>query len=434
MSFQTIEEVKVYLEKMPMFAVSGAVAARFGLDGILALCDAIGNPQQGLRCIHVAGTNGKGSVCQLLHAIYSKAGYRTGLYTSPHLERVTQRFVVNGEEMPDASLLRFFREHGSAVQQLQPTFFELTTAIAFWHFRQQQTELAVIETGLGGRLDATNVVTPLVSVITSIGYDHMDVLGSSLAEIAAEKAGIIKHGVPVVTGRLPDEAAHVIRQHAKLCSASLFDAATPEPVWDEGRITLMQHSQAKQLLTGFRQPVQRFNVAMAAQVTALLQPLLPVSEADQAGALQEVSALGAFAGRFEQFVSGSDIYYDGAHNPEAFSETLALARKTAAGRKMILVFTLMRDKLTPEMCRLISEFDELFYFEANLERAATFTEIHQQLPKVQPFNAANWPDLKKAVLKPDAILLFSGSLYFYRFAKSLFSGANTDAELFAGTA
>lgn len=419
MKLTTISEVKHYLDTMPMFSVSGAAAARFGLEGISALCEAIGNPQQELRCIHVAGTNGKGSVCQLLHGIYAKAGYSVGLYTSPHLERITQRFVVCGEEMPETELLLFFQEHGPAVLALQPTFFELTTAIAFWYFRRKGTQIAVIETGLGGRLDATNIITPLVSVITSIGYDHMDVLGSTLAEIAAEKAGIIKQGVPVVAGRLPEEAMAVVGRQAERLGSELHPAADPEPVWDEGHITLYQNKTETKLQTGFRQPVQRFNVAMAAKVVEILRPDLPVTEAQLASALLELSAKGAFAGRFEQLLPGEEVYYDGAHNIEAFSETLNLARKMAGNRKIVLVFTIMRDKLTPEMCRLISEFDELFYFEGNIKRAASFPELRHLLPNARLFNPAIWPTLKKAVTSHHTFLLFSGSLYFYRFAKEL---------------
>lgn len=419
MKFETVEEVKHYLDTMPMFSVSGAAAARFGLDGISRLCEAIGNPQRELLCVHVAGTNGKGSVCQLLHGIYAQAGYRTGLYTSPHLERVTQRFVVSGAEMPDESLLCFFQEHGAAVLALEPTFFELTTAIAFWYFRREQTDIAIIETGLGGRLDATNIILPLVSVITSIGFDHMDVLGSTLPEIAAEKAGIIKPGVPVVTGRIPEEARQVIRSVAQLNKAQLYETDSPEPTWEEGRITLNHKTPPATLQTRFRQPVQRFNVAMAAEVTGLLTRHFPVGDETLASALLALSSKGAFAGRFEQLVPPHDIYYDGAHNPEAFAETLLLARKLASGKKIVLVFTLMRDKLSPEMCRLISEFDELFYFEGNQKRAASFKEVQHYLPKAELFSAAAWPDLNKAVTFRQKILLFSGSLYFYTFAKNL---------------
>lgn len=421
MSFGTVAEVKHYLDTMPMFSVSGLAAARFGLEGISRLCEAIGNPQRELLCVHVAGTNGKGSVCQLLHGIYMQAGYRVGLYTSPHLERVTQRFVVSGAEMPDKALLRFFQEHGASVLALEPTFFELTTAIAFWYFKQEQTDIAIVETGLGGRLDATNIITPLVSVITSIGYDHMDVLGSTLPEIAAEKAGIIKPGVPVVTGRLPEEAMQVIRRVAQQSDAELRVTASPEPEWNAGCITLNHKTVPVKLQTQFRQPVQRFNVAMAAEVAGLLEQKFPVGEACLAAALWSVSVSGAFAGRFDQLVPPLDIYYDGAHNPEAFAETIQHARELASGKKIVLVFTLMRDKLSPDMCRLISEFDELFYFEGNLIRAASFTELQNFLPHAQLFNAAAWPDLKKAVTLKQIFLLFSGSLYFYRFAKDLVS-------------
>ncbi len=423
MNFSTAAQVHAYINTMPMFASSGRQAARFGLEGITALCEAIGNPQRDLRCIHIAGTNGKGSVCQLLHGVLSHAGYRTGLYTSPHLERVTQRFVVNGTEMSDTELLEFFREHGQAVLECAPTFFELTTAIAFWHFSRQRTDICVIETGLGGRLDATNVITPLVSVITSIGLDHTEILGETLAKIAAEKAGIIKEGVPVVTGKLPPEAFGVIRATARSKGVALHNAADPEPEWENGNVTLRSgienHNGMLTLHTGFRQPVQRYNIATAVQVLSLLHAAYPVRPELLTKAMAQISASGAFAGRFEQMLPGADVYYDGAHNTEAFSQALQLSRKIAGERKMVLVFSLMRDKLTPELCRLISEFDELFYFEGNYGRTASLSEIQQYLPDTKSFQSVVWSDLKDEALAGNIMLLFSGSLYFYGLAKKM---------------
>ncbi|MEQ8689097.1 MAG: folylpolyglutamate synthase/dihydrofolate synthase family protein [Imperialibacter sp.] len=185
---------------LPMFQRVGKVAIKKDLTNTLALCQALGNPQNKFKSVHIAGTNGKGTSAHSIAAILQAAGYKTGLYTSPHLKNFTERIRVSGEEMPRDKVVAFVERMKPVLEEVKPSFFETTVAMAFDHFASEQVDIAVVEVGLGGRLDSTNVISPLVSLITSISYDHMDLLGDTLEEIAGEKAGIIKKNTPVVVG------------------------------------------------------------------------------------------------------------------------------------------------------------------------------------------------------------------------------------------
>lgn len=217
-------------EQLPMFHRIGKAAYKADLNNTHALMDLLGHPECGLKCVHVAGTNGKGSSSHMLASILQEAGYRTGLYTSPHLKDFRERIRINGAMIPEERVVRFVEEHRDAFDAIKPSFFEWTVALCFDWFREEQVDIAVIETGLGGRLDSTNVVTPEVSVITNIGWDHADLLGGSLEAIAAEKAGIIKHGVPVIIGDASGRIAEVFRQKAESETAPIHFVEHMEPV------------------------------------------------------------------------------------------------------------------------------------------------------------------------------------------------------------
>ena len=194
---QTIEYL---LTRLPLFSRIGAAAYKADLNNIRALSSLLGNPEKKFRSIHIAGTNGKGSTSHMLAAILQKAGYKTGLYTSPHLHDFRERIRINGQVIPEKQVTGFTRRIKPFIEQIEPSFFEITVAMAFEWFAEEAVDMAVIETGLGGRLDSTNIVVPEVSVITNISFDHMDLLGDTLQKIAYEKAGIIKAGIPVVIG------------------------------------------------------------------------------------------------------------------------------------------------------------------------------------------------------------------------------------------
>jgi len=220
----TYEQTLHYLyTSTPVFQHSGASAYKPGLDTSIALDNILGNPHKAYKIIHVGGTNGKGSVCHLLAAILQEAGYKVGLYTSPHLVDFRERIRINGEMISKEFVVDFVKQYRSAFEPLHPSFFELTSSMAFDYFRSEQVDFAIIEVGLGGRLDSTNIITPLVSVITNISKDHIQFLGETLGEIAYEKAGIIKPGVPVVIGEINDELVeNVFSKRAKELNAPIY--------------------------------------------------------------------------------------------------------------------------------------------------------------------------------------------------------------------
>lgn len=221
----TYPETLDYLySQLPMFTRIGAAAFKKDLTNTLALCKALDNPQHQFKSIHIAGTNGKGSTSHMLASVLQEAGYKVGLYTSPHLKDFRERIRINGQMIPEQAVIGFVAEHKTFFTSIQPSFFEWTVALCFDYFAKQEVDVAIIETGLGGRLDSTNVITPLLSVVTNIGWDHMDMLGDTLPKIAGEKAGIIKPNIPVVIGEFHPETAPVFKEKASLENSELIFA------------------------------------------------------------------------------------------------------------------------------------------------------------------------------------------------------------------
>jgi len=211
-------------ERLPVFHRIGAAALKPGLQNITALCGALGNPQQRFKSIHVAGTNGKGSSSHLLAAVLQSAGYKTGLHTSPHLKHYAERFKINGVLCPESEITAFVAQHRALIEHIEPSFFEISVAFAFDYFARSGVEVAVIEVGLGGRLDSTNIIMPDLCLITNISFDHMELLGDTLAKIAFEKSGIIKAAVPVVISETQPETAPVFQNRADELGSKIYFA------------------------------------------------------------------------------------------------------------------------------------------------------------------------------------------------------------------
>lgn len=315
--------------------------ARFNLDGISRLAAALGNPERDLRFIHVAGTNGKGSTCAFLASIYREAGLRCGLYTSPHLVSFGERIQINGEPISQADTaigLSLIREIiGPWTDTEKPTFFEAVTALALWYFKKQLVELVIWETGLGGRLDATNIVSPLVSVITPIDFDHQNVLGSTLEQIASEKAGIIKTGIPCVTAPQHDAALEVLTKVAQERQSPLVQFK-------------LQKLPAK-IHLGLRGVFQEMNALTAIYTVECLQPTIPVS--------REVSVKGLenarWPGRFQLVRAGErELILDGAHNPSGARALAVTLRLEYPGQRFPFIFASMRDKEWQEVFAILS--------------------------------------------------------------------------------
>lgn len=410
MQFSSPESVKQYLEQIPTFQSTGTTAAKFDLSRFREFCASIGDPQNGFPSIHVAGTNGKGSTCRILETILRKAGYKTGVYTSPHILEFNERFSISGEYIPDEELVTFFRQFADRVEQHELTYFEISTAIAFWWFNRSDVDIAVIETGLGGRLDATNVIDPLVSVITSISLDHTDILGNSIEEIAREKAGIIKSGTPLVIGDLPDVARGEILNIAEQKGSSVHNIEALSPTFlAPGRYQLTEKREKINIDTNLAIPIQANNIAIAWQVVHQIKDKFPISDEQFVRALEQVN-LGF--GRFERLIDSQPWYFDGAHNVEAVKALKQSVQAVESLEEATLVLSLLKDKLRPEMMKEFLEFKNIYYYQLNLERAASFDDINNWLPQVKTFpDDHNQPSFLDDF--DSQLVIFGGSFYFY---------------------
>jgi dihydrofolate synthase/folylpolyglutamate synthase len=380
----TYREAISRLEGLQMFG------AKPGLDRTARLAAVLGHPQQRLRFIHVAGTNGKGSTCAMLESVYRQAGLRVGLFTSPHLVAFAERIQVNRKLISEADVVRLVTELWPHVEQLgredHPTFFEVVTVMALRYFAEQQCELVIWETGLGGRLDATNIVTPLASVITNIHYDHQHWLGVTLDKIAAEKAGIIKPGIPVITATDLPEALAVITAKARQQAAPL--TLVPK--------TAAQTGLAATIALPLLGEHQRWNAATAIATVQVLQPLIPVSEAIVRtgltqvywpGRLQLVQPPGArsLAQAASTLPAGQEFLLDGAHNL-AGVEALDHALQTLfPGRKPAIILGILRDKDWDLMCRrLAPRAARLLLVNVSSQRSAAAEELRLACAAAHP--------------------------------------------------
>lgn len=411
LSFNSYSEVQLYLHSLPKFSTSGVRAANFNLERMVKFCAEIGNPQNKFPIIHVAGTNGKGTTCQMLASIFQTAGYKTALYTSPHLLDVRERFKIDSKNIEPETLLKFFRKYGGSVQKSELTFFELTTAIAFWYFSEERVDIALIETGLGGRLDATNIVNPIVSVITSVDLDHTDLLGNTIEKIAAEKAGIIKPGVPVVTGRLPEAAKSVIIDAADNLGAAYHSAENFEPLYENGSIKLHTNKETLSVKAPNRKKIDSVNAAVSYSVLKILENTFRITDSEFVSGIEKTDQYFPHHAHFEKLSPNKNWYFDGAHNLEAMKLLVGELLDRAPAREWTVVLSFMKDKLVPDLTEIWKPFPDVKLFEMQSERAATFSEMKQ----IFPYGSKIYED---DILNPEEgikseLVIFSGSFYFY---------------------
>jgi dihydrofolate synthase / folylpolyglutamate synthase len=246
------ESLNYLFSQLPMYHRIGAAAYKADLDNTIKLCTLLGNPQNSFKSVHVAGTNGKGSVSHMLASILREKGLKVGLYTSPHLKDFRERIRVNGMKIPKRYVSRFIHKHKEEFEKIQLSFFEMTVGLAFQYFREEKVDIAIVEVGLGGRLDSTNIITPILSVITNISFDHMQLLGDTLEKIAIEKAGIIKPGVPLVIGETQDEVSKIFVEKAKSTGSEIFFA---DSVFSVGSNVIASEAKQRQSAVNSRQSV-----------------------------------------------------------------------------------------------------------------------------------------------------------------------------------
>ncbi len=368
----TYEETLLYLyESLPMYQRVGAAAYKADLTNTIALCEAIGNPQHKFKSVHVTGTNGKGSSSHMLAAILQTAGYKTGLYTSPHLKEFTERIKINGNEVSKEFLVEFVTKIRPAIESIKPSFFEITVAMAFEYFATQKVDIAIIEVGLGGRLDSTNVITPLVSLITNISWDHQDLLGDTLPKIAFEKAGIIKSKVPVVISERNAEVDSVFVQKAKEQTSSVefaSDSWKVEPL-TTGLYEVTHQSTVFSYQLDLKGMYQQKNLAGVLSVVEILRAKdFSISQDHIMQALQSVTTSTGLKGRWQKLGERPLIICDTGHNEGGIREVVKQINQQEFN-KLFIVLGCVKDKDISHILSLLPKNAYYFFCQATIPRA-----------------------------------------------------------------
>ena len=393
MPFLTYKETLDYLyARLPMFTRIGAAALKPDLTNTLELCKRLDNPHKSFKSIHIAGTNGKGSTSHMLAAIFQIAGYKTGLYTSPHLKDFRERIRLNGEMIPEEFVIDFVNKQRINIEEIDPSFFEVTVALAFDYFAQKEIDIAVVEVGLGGRLDSTNIISPLVSVITNIGYDHMNILGNTLPEIAFEKAGIIKPGIPVVVGEKHAETTQLFLEKAIETKSEITFAC------DKWKVTKSAFQYGNDLLRlqvettipGFSEKEFTeldLDLIGSYQLKNLATVLSSVLELRKAGfiisndhvktALKQVKKLTGLEGRWQIIKQKPLIICDTGHNEDGIREVLKNINSYQY-TNLHMVIGMVKDKDISKILTLLPQKATYYFCSPDIPRAKSAGELKEE--------------------------------------------------------
>ncbi len=361
----TYEETLDWMfNRLPMFQKKGKTAFNGKLDNIISLCEHLGNPEKKFRSIHVAGTNGKGSSCHMLSSILQEASYKTGLYTSPHLKDFRERIKINGEQAPKDFVIDFISNHKDFLERRQLSFFEMSVGMALDYFAKEKVDIAIIEVGLGGRLDSTNIIVPEVSLITNIGYDHLDILGDTLQKIAFEKAGIIKTKVPVVISEYQKEVAETFKGIAREQEAKIIFAE--EEVTKERETSLLGKYQSKNVKG----------------VVATIQELddFDISEDDIDRGLKRVVENTGLIGRWQILQENPKVVCDTAHNHEGLSLVLGQIQKQSYSN-LHIVLGFVKDKNLDLVLPLFPKEAQYYFAKPDILRGLDVWELQEQAAK-----------------------------------------------------
>ncbi len=371
--------------KLPMFSRTGPAALKMDLSNTLAICKVLENPEKKFKCIHIAGTNGKGSVSHMLASIFQSSGYKTGLYTSPHLTDFRERIRINGQMIPEKRVVSFTESMIPVIESISPSFFELTVGMAFQYFAEERVDIAIIETGLGGRLDSTNVVTPELSIITNIGFDHVALLGNTLPLIANEKAGIIKAGIPALIGEKSIDTAAVFQLKAKNVQADLYFAddmvtikAAVQEI-DKLVVELTDNTLEKtlRLQTDLAGIYQKENIkTVYAAIQLLKKSGWDISEDVLKQGLKQVIRLTGLHGRWELLHKNPFIVADVAHNADGIKK-LIVQISTTAYNKLFIILGLSADKDTAAILHQLPKNAFYFYTRASIPRAMSCQDLKE---------------------------------------------------------
>ncbi|MDQ3048918.1 MAG: bifunctional folylpolyglutamate synthase/dihydrofolate synthase [Bacteroidota bacterium] len=380
------ETVDYLFSRLPMFQRIGSAAYKADLDNTIALCQLLDNPEKKFRSIHVAGTNGKGSTSHMLASVLQSAGLKVGLYTSPHLKDFRERIKINGQKIPENYVVEFVASNKQAFEKIDLSFFEMTVGLAFQYFAEAKVDVAVIEVGLGGRLDSTNVIRPLLSVISNISFDHTALLGDTIEKIAAEKAGIIKSGVPVVIGETQQGASSVFidkaaKENAEIIFADKIYQAVLKGESSDGLIMDVRKHEAtfyENVISGLRGYYQQKNVLTVIAVIDVLNEIgFGLTEVHIRKGIKEVIQQTSLLGRWQTLSQSPLIIADTAHNEAGITEVVSQL-KTITYERLHFVLGMVNDKDISKVLSLLPK-EAIYYFcKANIPRALDAQELYEK--------------------------------------------------------
>lgn len=380
------ETIDYLYTRLPMFSRIGAPALKPGLDNITRLCKSLGDPHKKFKSIHIAGTNGKGSVSHMLAAILQTAGYKTGLHTSPHLYDFRERLKVNGEPAPEDFVTSFVENIKPLIEEMVPSFFEISIAMTFEYFAQQKVGVAIVETGLGGRLDSTNILQPELSIITNIGLDHMQLLGNSPGEIAAEKAGIIKKNIPVVIGEAEPGIAAIFEKITKEKDAPITYATDQFSIVDyHNRIHSMDVEVAKKnYMDHFKYEIDLPGIYQLKNLLTVLQATSVLNQMDWKldneyvrKALANVRKLTGLHGRWEVIHEKPLVILDVAHNEDGIRMVLQQL-ELIAPTSVHIILGMVKDKAITKILSLLPSGAQYYFTQAHVPRALAAEQLQKQ--------------------------------------------------------
>ncbi len=418
---QTIEYL---FARLPLFSRIGAAAYKADLTNIQTLCNQLGNPEKMFKSVHVAGTNGKGSTSHMLAAILQKAGYKTGLYTSPHLHDFRERIRINGQMIPEKNVVLFTERIRESIELIEPSFFEITVAMAFDWFAHEKIEMAVIETGLGGRLDSTNIIVPEISVITNISYDHMDLLGDTLQKIANEKAGIIKTGVPVIIGEEQEEVKSIFTEVAHDKGSPIYFASRkrfPGEWKIEGQylhvqLTEVHNNNKKDFLLDLQGLYQLKNIVTVVEVISLLnQRGFLISDIAMQQGLKQVKSLTGLHGRWEIIHENPIIVSDVGHNEEGM-KAIANQIENTSHEELHIIFGMVKDKAVEKILRHLPVTANYYFTRAQIPRALPESDL-EVIGRSMGLMGKKFPTVKQALeaavlnANPKDLIVVCGSVF-----------------------
>ncbi|MDR1897939.1 MAG: bifunctional folylpolyglutamate synthase/dihydrofolate synthase [Prevotellaceae bacterium] len=379
--------IQYLYDTLPVFHRTGKSAYKANLDNSIALDNYFNNPHRRYRAIHVAGTNGKGSVSHILASVLQCAGYKTGLYTSPHLADFRERIKVNGQEISEQSVIDFVENNKPVIESLKPSFFEITSAMAFWFFADMQVDVAVIETGLGGRLDSTNIITPALSVITNIGFDHTEFLGNDLRSIAFEKAGIIKPEIPVIIGEKHDLTTDVFTEKAKATHSPIFFAedcfevlsVKKQPGKQVFTINALNHDLSlenkAEITIDLEGNYQQKNIITGlTAIAALKRQLFNIDREAELYGLEHVAQNTGLKGRWQVLRRRPTVVCDTGHNAHGLRYTMKQLEESEY-ENLFIVLGVVGDKDTESIIPLLPRNARYFFTRASIPRAMNAVEL-----------------------------------------------------------